>query len=123
MGKHADTATFDSPNSEALETQRRRRQLREPQHRASGFNSLLMPKRGKDGYLALPCGSLFVNFAEWNDDHRAACATCLGNFGPTPDPDHDQLGCLEWCNHCSVCGTGILYGSLCRAHHNVPLER
>lgn len=77
------------------------------------------PERGDDGYLALPCGSLFLNFEEWNRGHRPACATCLGNFGPTPEPEHDRIGCLEWCNHCSVCGTDILYGSLCPTHYNV----
>lgn len=24
--------------------------------------------------------------------------------------------CQEWCNHCIVCGAGVLYGSLCHEH-------
>lgn len=84
--------------------------------------STFQPERGEDGYLALPCGSVFLNFEEWNREHRPACAICLGNFGPTPEPEHDRIGCLDWCNHCSVCGTDILYGSLCTAHYNVTLN-
>lgn len=25
---------------------------------------------------------------------------------------HDE-NCDKWCNHCEICGTGILYGSRC----------
>lgn len=80
----------------------------------------IVPERGEDGYLALPCGSMFLNFEEWNRDHRTACATCFGNFGPIPQPVHDR-GCSDWCNHCSVCTEAILYGSLCHTHFNMTL--
>ena len=80
--------------------------------------SAFEPERGEDGYLALPCGSLFLNFEEWNREHRPGCATCLGNFGETPTPEHHNE-CSEWCNHCLVCGTGIVWGSLCQQHYNV----
>ncbi len=30
-------------------------------------------------------------------------------------PIHDE-GCIDWCNHCSVCGASILYGSRCGDH-------
>ena len=32
------------------------------------------------------------------------------------EPQHDA-GCIEWCNHCQVCGAGIMYGSRCPAHY------
>lgn len=39
---------------------------------------------------------------------------------PTPaEPKHDDY-CDEWCNHCIVCGTGTLYGSLCSDHRSNP---
>lgn len=34
-------------------------------------------------------------------------------------PIHNH-SCDEWCNHCTVCGTGVLYGSLCHDHGNKP---
>ena len=35
------------------------------------------------------------------------------------EPKHDE-SCAEWCNHCGVCGEGIVYGGLCREHYNKP---
>jgi hypothetical protein len=32
------------------------------------------------------------------------------------EPKHDA-SCAEWCNHCSECGDGIMYGSRCRDHY------
>lgn len=34
------------------------------------------------------------------------------------EPIHDAIACIEWCNHCTVCGEGVLYGSRCPAHEN-----
>lgn len=31
---------------------------------------------------------------------------------------HDRE-CWDWCNHCTVCGENIVYGSLCRAHQRL----
>lgn len=35
------------------------------------------------------------------------------------EPIH-TFDCEEWCNHCTVCGGGTLYGSLCPDHWNKP---
>lgn len=35
---------------------------------------------------------------------------------PSAEPKHDE-SCAEWCNHCTVCGEGIRYGSRCREHY------
>lgn len=40
---------------------------------------------------------------------------------PSAEPKHDE-SCAEWCNHCQVCGEGILYGSRCRAHYQNQSE-
>ncbi|MFJ4166305.1 hypothetical protein ACIPY5_12180 [Microbacterium sp. NPDC089698] len=32
------------------------------------------------------------------------------------EPKHTE-GCIDWCNHCQVCGEGIQYGSRCPAHY------
>lgn len=35
---------------------------------------------------------------------------------------HDE-GCGEWCNHCALCGVGILYGARCNEHRGVYPNR
>lgn len=34
----------------------------------------------------------------------------------SPEPAQHNDGCAEWCNHCLLCGVGILYGERCHAH-------
>lgn len=35
------------------------------------------------------------------------------------EPLHN-IDCDEWCNHCEICGRGILYGSRCLDHPLPP---
>ena len=34
-----------------------------------------------------------------------------------PHPKLHQPGCTDWCNHCAICGVGILFGARCRDHY------
>lgn len=36
-----------------------------------------------------------------------------------PAPARHNQGCAEWCNHCALCGKGILYGARCNEHIGV----
>ena len=36
-----------------------------------------------------------------------------------PAPAQHNRGCTEWCNHCALCGKGVLYGARCIEHMGV----
>lgn len=42
------------------------------------------------------------------------------DFHPAPEI-HDS-GCWDWCNHCALCGVGILWGARCPEHGGVYPE-
>lgn len=44
--------------------------------------------------------------------------TPFSDSNPAP-PIHDRLGCIEWCAHCALCGTPVLYGARCSDHYGV----
>lgn len=37
----------------------------------------------------------------------------------TPAPEIHGPQCIEWCNHCAMCGVGIAWGARCRQHYGV----
>lgn len=39
-----------------------------------------------------------------------------------PAPEVHHVGCDEWCNHCALCGVGVLYGARCREHLGIYPE-
>jgi hypothetical protein len=47
---------------------------------------------------------------------RKSCTACAAESEPQGEPKHDA-SCGERCNHCQVCGTGIMYGSRCPDHY------
>jgi hypothetical protein len=53
----------------------------------------------------------------WTVLHNAADEV---NAALAKEPKHDW-SCAEWCNHCEVCGTAIMYGSRCHDHPNQPV--
>lgn len=36
-----------------------------------------------------------------------------------PFPAEHTWDCVDWCNHCALCGDAILYGARCNAHLGV----
>lgn len=62
------------------------------------------PDRTESGDLALPCGSLISNWSFWNAEHRPACGTCLGNFGPESTARCAKCGLpSDACSELRVC--------------------
>lgn len=44
--------------------------------------------------------------------------TPYSDKNPAP-PKHDEMGCIEWCNHCALCGDPVMYGARCQDHYGV----
>lgn len=53
---------------------------------------------------------------------RSYIDTPYSDAAPAP-AQHDEVGCIEWCAHCALCGAPVLYGARCREHYGVyPLS-
>ena len=36
-----------------------------------------------------------------------------------PAPPLHEVGCIDWCAHCALCGVPVLYGARCQDHYGV----